>query len=146
MDWFNAVTLAIALLGAVLGILNTWVVVDQRRVRLRVSPAYALSVSNIGFLIQVTNMSAFPLTITEVGFTLPDKKRAVITEPVFLDGGGWPRRLEARESVTAYFDPTTLPKGSVNRLGKAYAHTACGEAAYGDSPALQQLREIGASL
>lgn len=146
MDWINGITLAIALLGAVLGILNTWIVIDQRRVRLRVSPAYALAPGTVGFLIQVTNLSAFPMTVTEVGFTLPSNKRAVITDPMFMDGKGWPRRLEAREPVTTYFDPTTLPKGQMNVLGKAYAHTACGEWAYGTSPALQQLREIGASL
>ncbi|WP_417424701.1 hypothetical protein [Hoeflea sp.] len=146
MDWFNGITMAIAIIGAVLGILNTWFVIDQRRVRLRVRPAYAIARGGIGFSIQVTNLSAFPLTVTEVGFVLPGKKRAAITDPMFMDGKEWPRRLEARESVTAYFDPTGLPKGKIKHIGKAYAQTACGEAAYGSSPALRQLREIGTSV
>lgn len=147
MDWINIITFGIALLGAVLGILNTWVTLDQRRVRLRVRPAYAIAVPNgeTGFSIEVTNLSQFPLTVTEVGFMLPGRKRAMIASPVFVDGKGWPRRMEPREAVTAYFDPTDIPRANAAHIGKAYAHTACGEFAYGTSPALKQLREIAAS-
>lgn len=76
VGWSEGITFAIALLGAVLGLLNTWIAIDQRRVRLRVSPAYALTPNVIGFSIAVTNLSAFPLTISEVGLALPGRKES----------------------------------------------------------------------
>jgi hypothetical protein len=93
------------------------------------------------FSIEVLNLSNFALTVTEVGFTLNGSsikrgERAAIPMPVVIDGEPWPRRLEARESVSLYFE---RPDSS-EPIGKAYARTACGEVRYGDSPALKQLR------
>ncbi len=67
--------------------------------------------------------------------------RVVVTHPQFTDGGAWPRRLEPRTSLTAYFDPRELA-GTGTRLGKAYARTACREMKRGSSPALRQLRSL----
>lgn len=132
-----------AIVGAVLGIMNTWNAMNQRKVRLRVRPAYAITTINgaVGFSIEVTNLSTFPVTITEVGATLPGGKRLLITDPSFADKGSWPRRLEARTVVTAYFEATDLAVAG-QRIRKVYACTACGEFRYGSSPALRQLREM----
>src|SRR5260221_14691353 len=47
--------------------------------------------------ISVTNLSNFPMTINEVGFTGPKGarrgKRAMIVQPRVIDGKSWPRRL-----------------------------------------------------
>ncbi|WP_126173457.1 hypothetical protein [Altericroceibacterium xinjiangense] len=142
MTWPAAITLCIALLGAVLGIINTWNSVSQRRVKLRVSPAWAVGPFGGAFGIEVTNLSAFALTISEVGFlhnrpVSSTPARIVVSDPVVTDGKPYPRRLEPREQVTVYFDPRTIPPGK--RLWRAYAKTACGELKHGGSPALDQL-------
>lgn len=145
--WTGYVTLAIALLGAVLGIMNTWNSISQRRLRLKVRPAHAIGFGAgrdaPPFSIEVLNLSAFAVTITEVGIIFGQGRgkspaRGVVI-PYLIDGGTWPRRLEPRESVSAYFYPASLPRNG-KRLGPAYAKTACDEIVRGDSPALQQLR------
>ena len=146
-NWTEAITLALAALGAVLGVMNTWQALNANRVRLRVKPAHAISSSGLMFSIEVVNLSAFAVTVSEVGFTIDGntikKRRAAIPSPILLDGGSWPRRLETRESTSLYFD-TALLAGHGRRLGRAYACTACGEVSYGTSPAAEQLRELAA--
>lgn len=67
---FQAVTLAVAFLGAVLGIINTWHGLDKSKVKLK-QPAHAIQYGGadplIGLSIQITNLSAFAVTIEEVG-------------------------------------------------------------------------------
>lgn len=138
----QAVTLSIAVLGAVLGLINTWHGLDKSRPKLRVRPAHAIPVgaapSALTFCIEVTNLSAFPLTVCDVGVLYrgtPDRG-AVIT-PVLADGGPWPRRLESRASVTVYFQrPESHPS---RRIKYAYARTQCGVIKTGTSPALRQV-------
>lgn len=144
--WVQAITFAIAVLGAILGVMNTWRAMNDARVKLRVQPAHAIAPGSQGvnFSIQVTNLSRFPLTIREVGLTLDGRSirsggRAAIPDPVILDGGPWPRRLDARDAVSVYFDVGQL-RGVQGRVGRAYARTACDEVAYGSSPALRQVR------
>ncbi len=147
MTWKDAITLAIALFGAALSLFNTWGAIVQRRVRLRVRPMYAIGGPHgqTMFSIEVVNLSAFAVTITEVGFTLNGSTtergpRAAVVRPIIVVGGAWPRRLEARESASFYCDPREVVSRG-QKIGRAYAHTACGEARYGTSPALKQLRE-----
>lgn len=144
-DW---ITFGIALLGAGLGILNYWNAISQRRVRLRVRPTYALPIGggDTMFSIEVVNLSTFAVTITEVGFTVDGstakrKTRAGIPRPIIIDGQPWPRRLQQREAVSAFFHPGEAMRAG-GRIGRAYAHTSCGEFAYGTSPALRELRDI----
>ena len=134
-------TMGAAVIGAVLGIMNTWNAMNQKKVRLRVLPAYSIMTASgaVGFSIEVTNLSPFPVTITEVGVMLPGKKRIPILDPFFADRGDWPRRLEARSVVTAHFGLHYLLNAN-QKFGKAYAHTACGEHRYGSSKALNEVR------
>lgn len=144
-------TIGTASVGAVLGILNYWNQLNQRRVRLIIRPMYAHS-TNGGptmFSIEVTNLSSFALTITEVGVTrwLGAKRgpRNAIFTPILIDGKAWPRRLEPRTAVSAYFDPRELSISSA-MFAKAYAKTECGVYTYGNSPALRQLRQIAREI
>jgi len=139
---FQAITLAVAGLGAVLGIINTWHMIDRSRVKLRVRPAHAIPVGGIyeqlDFCIEVTNLSSFPVTVCDVGlFHKGTTRRSAYTQPVLIDNGGWPRRLEPRSSVTVYGrkpDPQSeLP------IKCAYARTECGITKKGNSPALKQI-------
>lgn len=143
LPWKDFITVGAAVLGAGLGIMNTWHSLNARRVRLRVRPAHAIMVpgGQRMFSIEVINLSMFAVTVAEVGFTLDGRrigrgKRAAVSMPIVLDGKEWPRRLEARQSVSLYFELPDEPQ----RISKAYARTSCGEVRYGDSPALRQIR------
>jgi hypothetical protein len=65
LAWKDYITMGAAALGAGLGLMNTWNAMSQRRVRLRVRPAYATVVpaGAIAFCIEVINLSTFPVTI-----------------------------------------------------------------------------------
>lgn len=148
MSTIDAITLSIAILGAVLGLINTWHNIDKSRVKLKVRPAnaYPINMPNIykeiNFCIEVTNLSYFPVTISEVGFLYRNTKaRGVIFSPRFIDGGEWPRRLEPRSSVTCYIK---LDKSITQKKIKcAYAKTQCGVIKTGKSPSLKYINKGG---
>ncbi len=123
-----------------LGVMNTWNAINQRRVRLRIRPTHAFTSNGTRmFCIEVINLSTFPVTISEVGFStrrwINRGSRLVVVAPVIIDAKPWPRRLESRESVSAYFSPDDV-LGQLKPISRAYAQTSCGEVAYGMSPAL----------
>jgi len=136
------ITLAIAVLGAVLGIINTWHGLDNDRVKLKVVPAHAIPFGAIDsilkFCIGITNLSAFPVTVSDAGvFFKWTTNRGSIVNPVFADGGCLPRRLEPRSSVTVY---SQVPKNKDgHKIKCAYAKTECGVVAKGNSGALKQI-------
>lgn len=139
---FQAITLGIALLGAVLGVINTWRSLSKSRIRLKVVPAYAIPVGaadrRLEFAIEITNLSAFAVTVYDAGvFFHGTKRRGAILNPVFSDGGQWPRRLEPRSSVSVYSQIPESPDG--HRIRCAYAKTQCGHTQTGTSPALKQI-------
>ncbi len=149
MQLQEIVTLILGTVGTVLGLVNTYVQLNTRRVRLKVIPSSALVVAagaltNVndhiaggGLAIEVVNLSAFAVTVTEVGYTAPNRSRVVIREPLMGDAKPLPRRLEPRESFTAYVvDLTYIP----SNIGRAYARTACGETRFGNSAALKAFR------
>ena len=142
----DIVTFSFAAVGAVLGVMNTVQALNQQRVKLRVIPKWALFVSGTGFsqemgCIEVINLSAFPVTVSEIGFTLSGTvrkgQRAAITAPFTSDNQPFARRLESRKAISGYFELKTLPMG----IRKAYVVTDCGEIAYGVSGAMKNLRQ-----
>src|SRR5436190_11385917 len=106
---------AIAGAGLSLGIFNTIQASVRNRVRLQVLPKSAFQIApnawrrsleayepGAGFCIEVVNLSAFAVTIDEIGFTNKGKEvRSACPRPVLLDDGVWPRRIEPHESVAA---------------------------------------------
>ncbi len=138
----QAITLSIAILGAVLGLINTWHGLDKSRVKLKVRPAHAIPVGGtnptLTFCIEVTNLSSFAVTVYDVGvFYNGTDRRGSIVQPVLIDGGKWPRRLEPRSSVTVYGQRPDSPPHK--RIKCAYARTECGVTKTGTSPALKQI-------
>lgn len=135
-------TFSIAVLGAVLGIINTWHNIDKTRVKLKVSPARAVHgpgpYRHLTLSIEVTNLSAFAVTIYEAGvFYSGSDTRAVIPNPILTDGGKWPRRLEPRSSVSILSEK---PANTRERKIKcAFAKTQCGSLIKGNSKALKQM-------
>jgi hypothetical protein len=147
MTGLEASTLGLAILGAGLGIINTWQSLSRDRVKLRVVPKMAYSFfpgveSTTSLCIEVINRSAFPVTVSEVGLTLRETgKQLKLIPPKILDGGPYPRRLEPRSSFTAHFEPGAEKHPAFASVTSAYAKTDCGEMETGDSPALRSLVE-----
>lgn len=141
----DGITLSIALLGAVLGLMNTWRNFDRDRVKLQVIPKQAIAVGamehqSIQFCIDVTNFSTFPLTITEVGVLYyGTSSRGAFVEPIIIDGGSFPRKLQPRTSFSAYFKQGVLLDREGHSVRCVYAKTDCGVTVTGNSPALRQL-------
>jgi hypothetical protein len=140
----QAVTLSVAVLGAVLGIINTWQAMDRTRLKLKVTPKHAIPLGgvnpNLTFCIEVTNLSTFPVTVCDVGvFYKATDARGSITEPILSDEGAWPRRLEPRSSVTVY---SQKPRSTAERkIRCAFATTQCGYTRTGTTPALKQIAD-----
>lgn len=142
MSYTEGITLVVAILGAVLGVVNTWNSVNQQRLRIRVTPQHAIPFggadTRLTFCIQVTNLSSFPVTVAEVGFLYHGTtKKGAYIDPFVADMGPWPRRLEARESVTVYMESPQSLNG--HRIKCAYVVTGCGERRLGTSGALKQI-------
>ena len=138
--------MGIAILGAVLGVINTLHSLDSSRVKLRVVPGHVIpggtAPRGVNIYVAITNLSTFPVTVNEVGFFYRGTdKRGVFVYPVVGDGGPWPRRLEPRSSVSVYDEaPEALPGHAVRC---AYARTDCGVTKEGKSPALRQIAREG---
>ena len=130
------------ILGAVLGIINTWHQVNRNKIRLKVTPTHvipvgALANSDVNFGIGVINLSEFPVTISDVGFLLKNKQRATTISVDSIDQPDkLPVRLEPRTSYHKYFniEKAVLPK----QTKYAYVNTQCGELITGTSGALKQ--------
>ena len=141
----DGVTLSIAVLGAVLGIMNTWRSIDRDRVKLKVVPKQATPMSQYGIgqstlCIDVTNFSTFPIVITEVGLLYQGTPtRGAIINPIVIDGGSFPRKLEPRTSITVYTHPDALNDHHGYMIKCAYARTDCGVMKKGNSKALEAM-------
>lgn len=133
------VSLAVGSVGAVLGIINTWNALDRQKVKLVVRPAQSFFVPSAEPIItvEVLNLSAFPVTISEIGFRLRDGQKAIAPGNM-LNGKPLPQRIEARDSVTAFFP---LSYFEPRQIKIAFASTTCGETQEGTSPALEQLMD-----
>jgi hypothetical protein len=117
MSWFSVwahsvalkdiMTIGAASVGAVLGVMNTWNAMNQRRVRLRVTPVFVTTTEGdpLGAAIEVINLSTFPLTVAEVGFSAGGDRRVPVQAPQFSDNKSLPRRVESREAISAMFGP-----------------------------------------
>jgi hypothetical protein len=142
MSIIEAITLAIAVLGAVLGLINTWQALDKDRIKLLVRPKHAIPVGGVDprltFCIEITNRSSFAVTVAEAGVLyFGTESRGALIRPILADGGSWPRRLEPRSAVTVYAQNPA--DGSQHRIRCAYAKTECGVMKRGSSPALRQI-------
>jgi hypothetical protein len=144
ISWKDIITIGAASVGAVLGVMNTINAMSQQRMRVRVTPAFITTPQSepLGFSIEVINLSAFPVTVAEVGFTVGGNRRVPVQSPRFLNGETFPCRLQPREAVSAMFGPTNFPIMRGLTISDAYARTACGRTIYGNSPAGRQFATI----
>jgi len=139
----DELTFALGFLGAVLGVINLWRALDRDRVKLRVTPLIAYLVGDIDerprLCIEIVNLSVFPVTVKEVGFTVwCSNYKLVCVNTILSDKKLWPCKLDSRESVTVYFDPSLPQEQHFQQIRRAYAKTECGETRYGKSKALSE--------
>ena len=125
----------------------------QSKVRLRVVPKAARETSGLilsqskgelnkfnNVVVEVVNLSEFPVYIDEVGFKYSgSNQRSVIVNPRSTNKDvGLPIRLEARESTTVFGDRgQTLDTLRSFRIKVAYVETQCGKTAEGTSRPFQ---------
>lgn len=128
--WKELITFGLALLGAVLGLLNTWRALNRERVKLRVRfvhayPANAAQLGGKMYGIEITNLSAFAVTILEAGLNiLGSADRCPFIPHVTPDNKPLPRKLDSREQCTLYISQDALRDDVSFR--DVYATTACG--------------------
>jgi hypothetical protein len=158
----DIVTSLAAFVGMSLGIYNFLKERDKEKVKLRVIPK---SVKQKGFdslgntvvltsenefrdnnpqdffAIEVVNISRFAVTITEVGFFVSGtKQRWSCPRPILDTQEKLPKKLEPRESLTAYVDlQSMLSSTNIRNVYCAFAKTSCDHIETGKTKALKQL-------
>lgn len=129
-QWKELVTFGLALLGSVLGVINTWRTISRDRINLRVRFVHGFTINaphlpNKLFGVEVTNLSSFPLTINEVGlFVHGSTDRLAFIPNITLDNKPLPRKLESREQAVIYVPAENLRREFSYK--SVYATTACG--------------------
>jgi hypothetical protein len=126
MDIKDALTLALATIGAVLGVFNAWRnwIKDRVRVRLDVSDGFFGAQDHM--ILNVRNLSDFPITITAVGFDLLGGDNVMqIPLPHFTRSETLPVRLESRTACAVATNQAKHPH-PLTGLRCAWIKTACG--------------------
>lgn len=143
MDSITLVTafagLIFGVVGATLGVFNTWREWSRDKVRVKIIPQIIHGDNYDGnFSIEVINLSSFPITIKEIGFLA----RKAGTRLPFLNfeiiNYELPHRLEPRGSINPILLLRANDQKTVRRLRCAYADTSCGLRFTGTSGALKQ--------
>jgi hypothetical protein len=153
-----------------LGIYNFWIERSKRKVKILVQPKavmrrvrnavtgaegvltstneFSREALDEYFAIEAVNLSSFPVTIDNVGFeVLKQDRRMVIVQPVLMDNGKWPRKLEQRESVTVYgLLHQILNDPDAPNIKNAFVETSCGAICRGTSGALRGLIKYARQL
>jgi len=141
MNLITGVTLGIALVGAVLGVINTVHSLNRDRIILRVIPQWMIMPNALLLGVEIVNLSYIAVGIEETGFSLSKRKRGEripFMNPVVLDGGAFQRVLQPRSSMTV-FVPQQIPISEEFKNVKcAYVRTSCGLIFRGSSRALKQ--------
>ena len=156
------ITLALAIIGAGLGIWNTIANFRKDRISLRVipklydrglggfvlwdrfDPTFHPQFSPSGraaFCVEVQNAGRIAVTLNEVGFIRKRRSgnRFVIVQPRLSDGSSLPKRLDPLSSVTVYSSVIPEKLGDLHQVKAACAEAANGKIFTGSSPVLKQL-------
>ncbi len=136
----EAVTLSIAVLGAALGVMNTLLSIDRRRVKISLTPKQSIAVggynaSDSQLCFDIVNYSDFPITVSEIGVLhWWTSSRGYIQQYSAL-----PKKLDRRESYSIYVEKNVLDPLNGFKAKCVYLKTDCGVMVKGSSPALKQM-------
>lgn len=128
-DMVQTITTALAVLGAVLGVMNAWRnwVHDRVNVKvlLRDEPT---SSDRPGIRITVRNLSRFAVTVDGVSLCLPDGRHVPVDffQGHFMYAETLPKRLESRTSFAVFVPISALPDNYRVVFSHARCNTACG--------------------
>ncbi len=126
---------ALALLGLGAGLFALLRWMERRRVKLRVLPLHAIRVDDdepwIALCIEVTNLSRFPVTVSEAGVRYVADRGwwQAHSHALPIDKTSWPRLLQPGGRVTVYGQPPQPGRGYAFK--SVYARTACGTVSSG---------------
>ncbi len=138
----ESITLSIAVLGALLGIINTWISVNRDKPKIKVIPqwAFIMPAGYQGISIEAMNIGIVPVTVCEVGLFLISKNQKLIDPRMnSLDGRDLPVRPESRSSISLLLSSEVLKDANFERVSHAYARTQCGITVRGKSITLKQI-------
>lgn len=87
--------------------------------------------------VEIVNLSAFPVTVDQIGLGSPDQEsgRPVVTSTLPF-GDSIPRNLGSRESMTIWTSDC-FPADQISTF-RVYAETACGVVEYGTNEVLRE--------
>jgi hypothetical protein len=122
------ITLAIAVLGAVLGLLNTLRALAKDRPRLRVNvKGWLTGYGDSGFCIEIANTGFVPVSVSQVGILLRRPRGQVfLFAPYGIGVQSFPHALGPGESMTVYAPPGTDEHPALAHATRAFARTATG--------------------
>jgi len=144
MNFITILTLVIAVVGAVLGVINTAHSLNSDRIILKVIPEWLITPEGRHIGIEIINLSYITVGIDEVGFSLTRRVkgrsslRLVLPNPIVTDGGKFPRKLEPRFSITLMSSDQIWKSKEFKEVKFAYVRTSCGLFFKGSSGALKQ--------
>ena len=153
-----------AILGACTGVAgfglslyNTYTASRRDKVRLQVIPKVYVE-SSAGFLVsdtgekcnlktsplcvEVRNLGSCACTVSEIGVFLQDGQKLTLIRPIIPDGTKLPRRMEPKESFTAFGNPAVIASHLPGKMESGYARTACGNLFKGKSTVLAKLADL----
>jgi hypothetical protein len=130
--------LVFGVLGAVLGVINTWRAISRDRIKVSITVVWIISQRDTeGMGIEITNLSFMPITISRVGFTVRGSDEHMPILDGIFGGGRFPHRMEPRTQITAFVSAAAYEHANFARVHKAYVETACGKRFTGSSNALR---------
>lgn len=133
------VSLVIAVIGAVLGIINTIYRFSKDKIRLKVRPQIMASVGDPtrqeGIIINVVNLSSFPITINYIGLKC---MKGRYLECGLNPQNRLPYRLESKGNYVGIIAESIKQIKDLHLVKRAYVITACGKKFYGNSKRLKE--------
>ena len=103
----------------------------------------------LGISVEVVNLSAFDVTVNEVGCGKNAEKetRQIMLQPMrYPDAATLPAKISPRESAVLYFPLVSSKTNYRDHGGTVYVETACGEYIYKESRSVAAFNEWLAKL
>jgi hypothetical protein len=125
VDLIEPVTFGLAVLGSVLGVINTMHSLWKDRVRLKVAlRGWVGPNAETGMCVEVVNLSSFEITISELSVPLGWLSKEKYVAP--HQGGYLSERLQPRAAHTFVFRAGALEHPGCPKHGRFRVITACG--------------------
>ncbi len=146
---FQLVSFGLALLGSILGLIQTVLQFTKTRVRMRVRcyPLAELKPGNVikeYACVEVANLSAFPITIKSISFEHRMKQSGCMSVlgGACLDGKRLPLRVDPRDAIQVCYDNIDGIVCTIKQCSRVIVKTACGATRFGQLKSYQHILEM----